>query len=178
MNHILRLSALCLFLATPSLACSPLPGENYDSFETLGPSAVQIGIAEVQSVDIVEDEDAQKACYRVRYRAVENLFGKMPAAFDVQTCTDGATQSELEDELAYEDNTLGLGYVTGAQVFLGLVVQTQNPPQYRYLRPSCWGALHMRLDFMEPKERAAFLHDITTAIQTARHQSETGNAGR
>ncbi len=115
-------------LAAPSLACTPLPGQKYDTFEALGQDAIRIGIADVQRVDLFNDVDSNKGCYRVSYTAVENLFGQLPGAFDVQTCLEGVALAELEDDLAFEDNINGFGDVAGAQALIGLVVQSETRP--------------------------------------------------
>ncbi|MGH1415628.1 MAG: hypothetical protein ACRBB0_19220 [Pelagimonas sp.] len=156
-------------LASSALACVPERGVVYDSVETLPQGVMSIGLATVTDVQFLEPEKT-KACFITTYADGQAKFGAFPTAFSVKTCHHPRRLQRLRtDQASLQEFTDILGYAAGAEVVLGIVDQPDVPQTpYRYFVPSCWGALHLRLDTLNSDERAEFMlgiNDMVTSFE-------------
>jgi len=150
-------SMVALALTTaPTLACTPIKGEKYDDFSA---SNVSIAIATVVSKSAFAT-DGSSACLGVEYKTTDLLFGKLSENFEVENCYDNVPVDELRES----EGLLALGFETGASVLVGVMPNDQTAVGLRYMMPSCWGPLHVRLDTLESGERQDVLDEFQAGL--------------
>ncbi|WP_299929656.1 hypothetical protein [uncultured Pelagimonas sp.] len=159
--------------ANAALACVPQPGEVYDSLATLPNNAILIGMAEVSDIHFFTSEP-NKACFTTQYTKGTARMGAFPEQFAVTTCQAHRQlerwQAELEGNAEF---TEVLGYSIGAEVVVGLVAQPEDMDiGYRYFVPSCWGAMHLRIDTLADGEKDAFLSAVDDMIDSFQEKTQ------
>ncbi len=136
-----------------ALACIPDPDVEYDTAEE---AAAVILRATVEAFSVTPHFD-DGSCQTVEYRTLENLHGSAPATFTISRCETGILVDDYADadpdDLEFFADVLG--YVTGAKVLGGIIVEADTEP--RHLVPNCWGPLHLRLDTVGEAERTEVL---------------------
>lgn len=146
-------SFLLFFLSTTSvLACYPDPKFQYDD---IGSADLSIVVAEVAEVKVAT---RGQPCLFLRYVNAEYLYGNGSTEFSVTTCTGEIPQM---DSLMQEvDGKTYLGFISYAEVLLGVVREGTNADTLRYAVPTCWGPLHYNLDILPEEERLGLIKSI------------------
>ncbi len=167
------LTLLCALGANTALACVPQPGEVYDSLATLPGDSILIGMAEVSDIRFFT-ETPRKACFTTQYTNGAPRMGAFPDQFSVTTCQAHRQLDRWQSEMqGNPEFTEVLGYDIGAQVVVGLVAQPDTPESpYRYFVPSCWGAMHLRIDTLPENEKDAFLSAVDDMIDSFQEKTQ------
>ena len=145
------------FGVTTAQACVPTPADIFDDFAT---PHLAILTARVSQFEFFQDED--QVCLDVNYETLDVLFGAVQANFALVTCRQDATPPKTA--AAYVDAFHAQGFQTGAEVLVG-IVENPHAKEFRYMVPSCWGALHLRLDLLTPQERDDLLFPVRATFK-------------
>lgn len=161
MNMWIRSVLLCsLSFGSGASACSPDPNFVYDDIHS---REVLLATATVKTFEIESSETS--LCWNASYSDAQYLYGVGEKQFSIKTCWDKEWE---DDELGADPEVFEVyGFVTNANVLVGLVRLPENPSELRYAIPSCWGWLHVNLDELSNEERDEFLQELEGQIKNA-----------
>lgn len=136
-------------VTSASLAC--VPSENYEYDRISSPDSV-VAIARITSTAAIPWGE-NGACLLTTYSAIEKIHGDFPDIVTVELCADDLSPQELSSSKYIDEK----GFVSGAEVLVGLIRSPSRKTGFRYAIPTCWGRLHERLDTISEEQRSEWM---------------------
>ena len=151
----------CLTIAivlwgTSAFACSPDPNFDYDQISS---DRVSIFIARVVEIDRTTHEN--EVCWQVDYVVESVLTGVQAEAFSVLSCSRRTPQMIV---MTRHEGNKEVGFVEGAEVLLGVLLEDDGPTGVRYAVPSCWGPLHLNIGILTLEQRNELIAAISAQV--------------